>query len=233
MFRMLWRPRCKVQSEKSSQGAVSIVGRCLERHTIHAYFNTSPESPDGSKVLYYISVDPEGHVGEVVTIDRRTGDERVLAKDVETEDAHRVARQQWCDGGRSIVYHDHRDGAWSVVAVDAASGDARTVALDRQVSWGSPALPIVPLYGYHWDSKGFKDLELIWTDSGCRETVFRPGDGGSIRRLDRTIFWDDRCFDLLPYPESGRATRDLQAGGCGEWRLSEQGGEPSRRTIHL
>ena len=231
MFRMLWRPRCKVQSEKSSQGAVSIVGRCLERHTIHAYFNTSPESPDGSKVLYYISVDPEGHVGEVVTIDRRTGDERVLAKDVETEDAHRVACQQWCDGGRSIVYHDHRDGAWSVVAVDAASGDARTVALDRQgVPRASDRSALRVSLGLKGVQGSGTDLDRLGL-SGNR--LDRPGDGGSIRRLDRTIFWDDRCFDLLPYPESGRATRDLQAGGCGEWRLSEQGGEPSRRTIHL
>ena len=34
-----------------------------DRHTIHTYFNVSPESPDGRYVLYYTSTTPEGTLG--------------------------------------------------------------------------------------------------------------------------------------------------------------------------
>src|SRR5438128_1113659 len=35
------------------------------RHTIHTYFNVSPESPDGRHVLYYTSTTREVHAGEI------------------------------------------------------------------------------------------------------------------------------------------------------------------------
>lgn len=36
-----------------------------DRHTIHTYFNVSPETMDGRYVLYYTSVTPEAQSGEI------------------------------------------------------------------------------------------------------------------------------------------------------------------------
>src|SRR5882672_7865880 len=36
-----------------------------QRHIIHSYFNTCPESPDGSKVLFFSSTTKEAHHGNV------------------------------------------------------------------------------------------------------------------------------------------------------------------------
>ncbi len=44
---------------------VSAVSSRADQHTIHAYFNTSPESPDGRWVLYFASATSEGHVGDL------------------------------------------------------------------------------------------------------------------------------------------------------------------------
>ncbi len=40
------------------------VGADTDRHSIHAYFNTCPESPDGQWVLYFSSGSRDGHHGE-------------------------------------------------------------------------------------------------------------------------------------------------------------------------
>src|ERR1017187_5516962 len=49
------------------------------RHTIHTYFNVTPESPDGRSVLFYTSTVPDGQTaGSLVVRDRRTGHERTL-----------------------------------------------------------------------------------------------------------------------------------------------------------
>src|SRR5436190_146086 len=65
-----------------------------DRHTMHSYFNTCPESPDGRSVLFFASKSADGHHGDVCVRDRATGQERVLASDLYVEDAHRVACQQ-------------------------------------------------------------------------------------------------------------------------------------------
>ena len=70
------------------------VSKVAARHTMHTYYLLNPESPDGRKVLFFASADPAGHVGQICIIDRATGSETVLADDVHTEDAHRVALQQ-------------------------------------------------------------------------------------------------------------------------------------------
>lgn len=211
-----------MKSEKSAVvSQVSVVGARRDGHTIHAYFNTSPESPDGSSVLYFGSEDPEGHVGAVVMADRVTGEERAVAEGVETEDAHRVACQQWCDSGRTIVYHDYRDGVWAVVEVDASSGDSRILATDRQVAWGSPNLSTVPLYGCHWDAAGFRDLELISTKSGQRETVVTARE-----TVNRYGDWIERYFGATDVsiffpilsPDGDRVVFKLALPGNGEFR---------------
>src|SRR5271154_4284984 len=52
------------------------------RHSIHSYFNTCPESPDGKWVLFFTSTAADGQHGEVRIRNRASGEERVLAKDL-------------------------------------------------------------------------------------------------------------------------------------------------------
>lgn len=137
-----------------------------ERHSIHSYFNTSPESPDGRQVLLYTSTTREGHEGEVWTVERTTGKTTVLARGVVVEDAHRAACQQWLSGGRRVVFHDYRKDQWVVVCVDAATGEERVLAERRQVGWGTPGGDVVPLYGPHSRPGSHRDLELLNVRTG-------------------------------------------------------------------
>ncbi|HSG70861.1 MAG TPA: hypothetical protein VLA12_10625, partial [Planctomycetaceae bacterium] len=58
-----------------------------DRHVIHSYFNTSPESPDGRFVVYYTSQTAEGELGDIRVLERSTGKETVVARNIVTEDA--------------------------------------------------------------------------------------------------------------------------------------------------
>src|SRR5215510_10620939 len=72
----------------------------LAAHTIHSYYVTTPESPDGRRVLYYQSTTPEGYEGEIRILERETGKTRTVASKITAEDAHRAACQQWIRGGK-------------------------------------------------------------------------------------------------------------------------------------
>ena len=136
------------------------------RHSIHAYFNTSPESPDGRWVLFYSSPTRDSHTGDMRVIERATGAERVLATDIETEDAHRAACQQWVAQGRSIAFHSVHQGQWSVLAVDLDSGRQRVLVRDRQLAFGASSGNVVPVYGCHWNPGEHRDLELVDVTTG-------------------------------------------------------------------
>ncbi len=140
------------------------VSRLLDKgecHSVHSYFNTSPESPDGTHVVLYRSTAANAHEGEVCIVNRSTGAIIVLASNVLVEDVHRVACQQWVLGGRSVVFHDLRDGEWCVVIIDMESGKERVLITGRQVGWGQAQGDIVPLYGPHWEPGEHRDLELL------------------------------------------------------------------------
>lgn len=137
------------------------VSSLTNRHVIHTYFNTCPESPDGKYVLYYTSGTPEGEKGDLRILERATGKETILAQDITTEDAHRAACQQWSNGGKTVVYHDCREGRWRVVAVDIATQTQKVLAEDRQLGFGSPMGTSVPIYGCHWNPGTHRDLELV------------------------------------------------------------------------
>jgi Tol biopolymer transport system component len=143
-------------------------------HTIHAYFNTCPESPDGRYVVYYTSTTSDGHLGGLRILERATGREKVLARNVQTEDAHRAACQQWIGGGRFVVFHDYRDGRWIVAAVDVESGEEKVLALDRQVGFGTSESVEVPLYGCHWNPGEHRDFELANVETGEIRTIATP-----------------------------------------------------------
>lgn len=142
-----------------------------ERHSIHSYFNTSPESPDGRHVLLYTSTTREGHEGEIWMVERATGKTTVLAKGVVVEDAHRAACQQWVSNGRFVVYHDYRKDQWVVVCVDVATGKERVLVVGRQVGWGTPGGDVVPLYGPHSKPGNHRDLELLNVRTGQIRTA--------------------------------------------------------------
>lgn len=142
-----------------------------ERHSIHSYFNTCPESPDGKWVLFFTSTMPDGHRGEIRIRERITGEERVLARDINTEDAHRAACQQWVSGGKNVVFHNETDGVWQVVVANAATGIKRYFAKDRLVCWGQPNADVVPIYGKHWAPGPHRDLELLNVETGEIRTV--------------------------------------------------------------
>jgi len=140
------------------------------RHTMHSYFNTCPESPDGRFVLFYSSTAKDGHRGEVCIRNRETGEEKVIATNINAEDAHRVACQQWVSGGKRVVFHGERDGEWFVGCVDLDSGKERVLAQGELAGWGQPNADIVPLYGPHWRPGAHRDLELINVVTGEKQT---------------------------------------------------------------
>ncbi|HWB85950.1 MAG TPA: twin-arginine translocation signal domain-containing protein [Bryobacteraceae bacterium] len=141
------------------------------RHTIHTYFNVSPETVDGRRVLYYTSVTPEGYTGEIRMQERATGKETVLVRNLECEDAHRVACQQWVSNDRRVVFHDLRNGEVVVVTVDVKTLKQRVLAKHRMVSWGTQDGDLVPIYGVHFQPDQYTDVELLNVESGEIRTL--------------------------------------------------------------
>jgi len=152
---------------------VEPVASYTDRHVIHSYFNACPESPDGRYVVYFTSDAADGESGDIRVLDRGAGKERAIATNITCEDAHRVACQQWSNGGKAVVYHDCRDQRWHVVAVDVTTNKTRILAKDRQLGFGSPASPWVPIYGCHWNPGEHRDLELANVVTGEIKTVLK------------------------------------------------------------
>lgn len=152
-------------------GRIGAVAPESGRHTIHSYFNTCPESPDGKAVLFFSSTAKDGQRGDVVMRDRISGSEKILAANLEVEDAHRVACQQWVSQGRRVVYHGERNGEWLVACVDLASGDERILARGQLSCWGRPDADLVPLYGPHWNPGAHRSLDLVNVATGEIQTV--------------------------------------------------------------
>jgi hypothetical protein len=229
------------------------VAPAYERHSIHSYFNTCPESPDGKYVLYYTSATPDGETGDIRILERSTGKETTIATDIQCEDAHRAACQQWSNGGKTVVYHHHRDGRWQVVAVDIESGKSKVLAQDRQVAFGSPTGQWAPTYGCHWNPGPHRNLELVNVVTGEVRTAVKVEDlvkeyGDWIQKkfnsTDVTIFFpvmshdEKKVFFKIAHPRGGndfrsmaasdrdgKAVYDLEAGRF--IRLIEKWGHPS------
>lgn len=141
------------------------------RHATHSYYLTNPESPDGRHVLFFTSTDPKGQVGEVRILERTTGKETVLADNIHTEDAHRVACQQWLSGGKRVAYHEVIDKKWRVMVVDVATLAKTIVAEDHQVGFGRPEGDLLPMYGCHWNPGPYRDLE-VWDATTGKTTTY-------------------------------------------------------------
>lgn len=159
------------------------------RHTIHTYFNVTPESPDGLFVLFFASTAEDAHHGDLIMQERATGVETVVASGITTEDAHRAACQQWMDGGSTIVYHDCRDGQWFVVAEDRATLKSRVLAKDRQLGFGAALGTQVPLYGCHWKPGENRDLEMVDLNTGAIRVVVKADEAAALQPE-----WADKTF---------------------------------------
>ena len=131
------------------------------RHSIHTYYVANPESPDGRHVLFFTSTHPASYVGEVRILERATGKETVLAENVATEDAHRVACQQWLSGGKRVAFHEVVDKRWRVIVVNVETLEKTIVAEDHQVGFGRPEGDLLPMYGCHWNPGPHRDL-IVW-----------------------------------------------------------------------
>jgi len=142
-------------------------------HSIHAYYVTSPESPDGKRVLFFRSTEPDSHRGDICFLERATGEVHVLVANVEVQDAHRVACQQWARNGASVIYHALEDDVSVVMAVDVESRKTKELARGRQLGFFPPHAEKVPIYGQHWAPAEFTDIELMDVTSGERTTALR------------------------------------------------------------
>jgi len=156
--------------QDKSRVKVSLVSDEL-RHSMHAYYLTCPESPEGKWVLFYASTAAHGHTGELRIRERSSRREIVIAEGIETEDAHRAACQQWLSGGKRVCFHNVLpDGQWAVMAVDVSPsgepGKPKVLCLGRQVGFGQPAGDVVPIYGPHWNPGEHRDLELLNVATG-------------------------------------------------------------------
>lgn len=141
------------------------------RHAAHAYYLASPESPDGTRVLFFTSSTPDAHRGDLVVRERSTGRETVIARGIDTEDAHRGACQQWISQGRRVAYHDVKHGRWSVHVVDLDTLRDRIVAEGRQLCFGRAVDDWLPIYGCHWNPGPHRNLELVHAGTGEIKTV--------------------------------------------------------------
>lgn len=202
------------------------VANLKDRHVIHSYFNTSPESPDGKYVLYYTSGTRNGESGDIRILERATGKETILASGITAEDAHRAACQQWSDDGKTVLYHDVRDGRWRVMAVNVKTGQQRVLAENRQLGFGSPTGKWAPIYGCHWNPGEHRDLELVNVETGeiksvvrIEEVVDRYGDWitKQFGTKDVSIFFPvmspdgSRVFFKIARPSGGNDFRSKSA----------------------
>ena len=203
---------------------ISLVSPNRNQHSIHTYFNTSPESPDGRWVLYFTSITSEGHEGEIHIVDRGTGEVEILARNVTVEDAHRVACQQWISGGRRVVFHDLRDGAWRVVSVEVDTLEERVLAMGRQLAWGQPATDMVPLYGPHWDPGVHRDLELLNVETGEIRTAVTAEEVKATYPAEIARQFGDREISIFfpcLSPDLNRVFFKLSTPAGGDFRSKE------------
>ncbi|HVX59165.1 MAG TPA: hypothetical protein VHC19_01140, partial [Pirellulales bacterium] len=189
------------------------------RHSIHSYYVANPESPDGTRVLFFTSTHAAGYVGEVRMLTRATGEETVLAENVHVEDAHRAACQQWLSGGKRVAWHEVIDGQWRVVVVDTGSLQKSVAAEDRQVGFGRGDGDLLPMYGCHWNPGAYRDLYLYDARDGQTRTPLTIGMVEAVHGpwLQRT-FGDQPTSIFFPVlsPDQQRVFFKMAAGNGGD-----------------
>lgn len=209
----------------SSGVTIKSVSAIEGRHTTHSYYLTNPESPDGTRVLFFTSTDPQGHVGEVRVLERSTGKETVLAENVHTEDAHRVACQQWLSGGRRVAFHEVVGKKWRVVVVDVATLEKTLIAEDHQIGFGRPEGDLVPMYGCHWNPGPYRDLE-VWDAATSKTTTLAKITAVEEKYGDwlKKEFAGKPCSIFFPVlsPDMKRVFFKVAAGNGGDDYMSSR-----------
>lgn len=203
------------------------------RHTIHSYYVNNPESPDGSRVLFYASKEANGYVGDICMLDRATGAETVLARDIHVEDAHRAACQQWISNGKRVAFHEVRDKQWRVVVVDVATLKQTFVAQDHQLGFGEPTRNDLPIYGCHWNPGPYRDFEIVDVETGKTRTAGLVADVESkYPEWVKKTFGDRKISLFFPVisPDGKRAFVKI-AGGNGGDNFMSKGASVRQGTI--
>lgn len=122
-------------------------------------------------MLFYTSTTPEGYYGDIRIRERGSGKETVLARNLDCEDAHRVACQQWVSHGRRVLFHDLRNGEMVAAAVDIHTLKERVLAKGRMVSWGQQDSDWAPIYGTHFQPGPYRNVELLNVATGQIRTL--------------------------------------------------------------
>ena len=160
------------------------------RHTIHSYFNVSPEGADGQWVLFYSSTTREGDYGDLRVVNRSTGEEKVPASGLYTEDAFRVACQHWISNGKRVVLHDYRGAVPVVVAVDVDSMKQRALARGILVGFALPNSEMISVYPPH--CKNSRDAATCYCSMWQRGRYVRWRRHRALWLLIRSAFAEFR-----------------------------------------
>lgn len=190
-------------------------------HALHAYFNACPESPDGRLVALFVSPRPDAQVGDLVVVERATGEARTVAEGIEVEDAHRQACQQWACAGECLVYHELRAGRWIVCVLDLATAERHELCADRQLGFGRPELSVIPLHGPHWAPGEHRHLELLDLRSGRIEVALTVEEVAAGQKAwVRASFGDRPLSIFFPVlsPDGRRVIFKLAAPDSGVFR---------------
>jgi hypothetical protein len=102
---------------------------------IHSYFDLPPESPDGSRVVYFAFLEGPPGLGRVTVAARDGGRARAFDPPV-SGSAHHAVLQQWIDDD-SIAYSVMTDQGPATEVVTLGDGGRRR--LDRSIRMFSPA----------------------------------------------------------------------------------------------
>jgi hypothetical protein len=194
------------------------------RHVIHSYFHTIPESPDGKYVVYYTSDDPKGERGDLRIQERSTGKETIIADGLVCEDAHRVACQQWVNHGKTVVYHNLSEGTWKVMAYDMKSRKTKALAENRQLGFGVFESEWVPIYGCHWNPGPHRDFEMVNVETGEIKTVLTMDEVLEQNREILVKRFENRPLSIffpVLSPDGKRAFYKIAAGNGGNTHIGK------------
>lgn len=191
-------------------------------HSLHAYFNCCPESPDGRWIVLFVSDQPEAHVGDIALVERATGRTVILDHDVHVEDAHRQAMEQWCADGRYVVYMKRHHNQWQVVRADVKTLEKTVLFNGAQLFCGQSLLDEVPLYGMPWAPGEHRDLLMLNVRTGSHRTVLTLRQVLSDHAAAIDEMFHGHTPDSIAYPvlspDGGRVFFKLSLVGDGQYR---------------